>query len=67
MSAVDLKQTDKTEVTVEWVGGSTNDMIADSVVALLLGIDRSPASVKSEFLLFPFLKFALTKRFGGDQ
>jgi cleavage and polyadenylation specificity factor subunit 3 len=48
MSAVDVKQTDTTEVTVEWVGGSTNDMIADSVVALLLGIDRSPASVKSE-------------------
>jgi cleavage and polyadenylation specificity factor subunit 3 len=51
MGAVDLKQTKVTELTMEWVGSSTNDMIADSVLALVLGIDSSPASVKREPLV----------------
>lgn len=50
MKCVDLKMGggDGREVTMEWTGGSTNDMIADSVLALLMGIDTSPASVKSK-------------------
>ncbi|KAK4048247.1 endoribonuclease ysh1 [Microbotryomycetes sp. JL221] len=46
MSCVDVKMTDKHELSVEWVGSVTNDMVADSVMALLMGIDTSPASVK---------------------
>lgn len=50
MKCVDLKLGggDGREVLVEWTGGSTNDMVADSVLALLMGIDTSPASVKSK-------------------
>lgn len=32
--------------TVEWVGNVMNDAIADSVLAVLLSVDSSPASVK---------------------
>ncbi|KAK4047153.1 endoribonuclease ysh1 [Microbotryomycetes sp. JL201] len=46
MSCVDIKAVDKHELAVEWVGSVTNDMVADSVMALLMGIDTSPASVK---------------------
>ena len=48
MNAVDVKQPEQALVVLEWIGGSTSDMIADSVLALLLGIDRSPATVKRE-------------------
>ena len=48
MRTVDIKQTGEREVTLEWMGGSTNDMVADSVLALLMGVDTSPASVKSK-------------------
>ncbi|OBZ88252.1 Endoribonuclease ysh1 [Choanephora cucurbitarum] len=34
------------QVTLEWVGNAMNDMVADSVLAVLLSIDSSPASVK---------------------
>ncbi|GAA5887948.1 hypothetical protein JCM6882_000811 [Rhodosporidiobolus microsporus] len=46
MQTVDVKMTDKHELAIEWVGGVTNDMIADSVLAVVLGIEGSPASVK---------------------
>ncbi|GAA5820661.1 hypothetical protein JCM11251_003101 [Rhodosporidiobolus azoricus] len=46
MQTVDVKMTDKHELAIEWVGGVTNDMIADSVLAIVLGIEGSPASVK---------------------
>ncbi|GAA5967794.1 hypothetical protein JCM11641_005767 [Rhodosporidiobolus odoratus] len=46
METVDVKMTDKHELAIEWVGGVTNDMIADSVLAVVLGIEGSPASVK---------------------
>lgn len=49
MSTVDIKSTSPHELAIEWVGSVTNDMIADSVLALLIGIDSSPATVKSEF------------------
>lgn len=47
MQAVDIKAAGKFELAIEWVGSVTNDMVADSVIALVLGVDGSPASVKS--------------------
>ncbi|POY74501.1 hypothetical protein BMF94_2261 [Rhodotorula taiwanensis] len=46
METVDVKLVDKHVLAIEWVGGVTNDMIADSVLAIVLGIEGSPASVK---------------------
>ncbi|GAA6060101.1 hypothetical protein JCM10212_003509 [Sporobolomyces blumeae] len=46
MQTVDVKLVDKHELAIEWVGGATNDMVADSVLAVVLGIESSPASVK---------------------
>ncbi|ORY84136.1 Endoribonuclease YSH1 [Leucosporidium creatinivorum] len=46
MQAVDIKAAGKFELAIEWVGSVTNDMVADSVIALVLGVDGSPASVK---------------------
>jgi len=46
MNAVDVKQPESRLLTLDWIGGSTSDMIADSVLALILGIDRSPATIK---------------------
>jgi cleavage and polyadenylation specificity factor subunit 3 len=46
MNAVDVKLASEQEIVLEWVSGSSSDMIADAAVALILGIDRSPASVK---------------------
>lgn len=47
METVDVKHANDHQLTLEWIGSSANDMVADSVLALLLGIDSSPASVKS--------------------
>lgn len=47
MDTIDVKHTAENQVTLEWMGSSANDMVADSVLALLLGIDTSAASVKS--------------------
>ncbi|PWN90943.1 Metallo-hydrolase/oxidoreductase [Acaromyces ingoldii] len=48
MDVLDIKQsaTTRHELVLEWASSVANDMIADSAVALLLGIDSSPASVK---------------------
>ncbi|SNX83439.1 Endoribonuclease YSH1 [Melanopsichium pennsylvanicum] len=46
MGAVDVRQSAKHELLVEWVSSIANDMVADSIVALLLGIDSAPSSVK---------------------
>ncbi|KAF8069967.1 beta-lactamase-like protein [Lyophyllum atratum] len=46
MRAVDVKQTHDHELTLEWESSASNDMIADSTLALITGIDKSPASVK---------------------
>ena len=46
MGAVDIKHTRETELTLEWESSASNDMIADSCLALIVGIDKSPASVK---------------------
>jgi cleavage and polyadenylation specificity factor subunit 3 len=57
MGVLDLKHTTEHEITLEWESGASNDMIADSTIALIAGIDKSPASVKSrvEPLTFFFL------------
>ena len=49
MSAVDVKHTHEHELTLEWDSSASNDMIADSTLALITGIDKSPASVKRTF------------------
>ncbi|KIK67458.1 hypothetical protein GYMLUDRAFT_37588 [Collybiopsis luxurians FD-317 M1] len=46
MGAVDVKYTQENELTLEWDSSASNDMIADSTLALITGIDKSPASVK---------------------
>ncbi|PPQ90538.1 hypothetical protein CVT25_015852 [Psilocybe cyanescens] len=46
MGVVDVKHTGEHELTLEWESSSSNDMIADSTLALITGIDKSPASVK---------------------
>jgi len=46
MGAVDVKHTSGHELTLEWNSSASNDMIADSVMAVIVGIERSPASVK---------------------
>ncbi|KAG6819124.1 endoribonuclease ysh1 [Arthromyces matolae] len=46
MGAIDVKHTSDHELTLEWESSASNDMIADSTLALITGIDRSPASVK---------------------
>jgi cleavage and polyadenylation specificity factor subunit 3 len=48
MGAIDVKLTQEHELTLEWDSSSSNDMIADSTLALITSIDRSPASVKCE-------------------
>jgi cleavage and polyadenylation specificity factor subunit 3 len=54
MGVVDVKHTQEHELTIEWESSSSNDMIADSTLALITGIDKSPASVKRMFY-FPFI------------
>lgn len=54
MGVIDVKHTQEHELTIEWESSSSNDMIADSTLALITGIDKSPASVKRMFY-FPFI------------
>lgn len=44
-----MKHTQEHELTLEWESSSSNDMIADSTLALITSIDSSPASVKCAF------------------
>jgi len=46
MGAVDVKQTAENELALEWDSSAANDMIADSILAVITEIDKSPASVK---------------------
>ncbi len=46
MSAVDVKQTAPHELILEWDSSAANDMIADSTLAVITEIDKSPASAK---------------------
>ncbi|KAI9272785.1 beta-lactamase-like protein [Phascolomyces articulosus] len=46
---IDIKQLERrnNQLTLEWIGNAMNDMIADSVLAVILSVDSSPASVKA--------------------
>lgn len=59
MGAVDVKHTQEQELTLEWDSSASNDIIADSCLALILGIDKSPASVKCTELLLD-LQFTMS-------
>jgi len=52
-NTVTVKSIGKSQLQIEWKSDNTGDMIADSVLAVLLQIEGSPASVKSK------LKFLL--------
>jgi cleavage and polyadenylation specificity factor subunit 3 len=52
MGVVDLKLVEEHVVVLEWESSGSNDMIADSTIALIAGIDKSPASVKCMFSSF---------------
>lgn len=41
-----MKEYNVNHVLLEWTGNSVNDMVADSVLAVILNIESSPASVK---------------------
>ena len=49
MGILDVKHSQEHELTLEWESSASNDMIADSTLALVTGIDKSPASVKREY------------------
>ncbi|KAK4180732.1 beta-lactamase-like protein [Triangularia setosa] len=46
MGAITVRYRSNSEVEVEWEGNMLNDGIADAVMAVLLGIESSPAAVK---------------------
>jgi len=46
MNAVNLSQISQTIMEIQWASNTSNDMIADSALALLMGIDTSSATVK---------------------
>ncbi len=48
MGILDVKHSQEHELTLEWESSASNDMIADSTLSLVTGIDKSPASVKCE-------------------
>jgi cleavage and polyadenylation specificity factor subunit 3 len=50
MGIVDVKQTGEHELMLEWESSASNDMAADSTLALITGIDKSPASAKREHI-----------------
>jgi hypothetical protein len=57
MGAVDVKQTAGHELTLEWDSSAANDMIADSTLAVITEIDKSPASVKSMTCYNPTFRY----------
>lgn len=52
---MDVKQTQEHELILEWDSSASNDIIADSTLALITGIDKSPASVKCRTTLIILL------------
>lgn len=49
MDCVQVRYYASKDVVVEWEGNMLNDGVADAIMALLLGVEGSPAAVKSEF------------------
>jgi len=60
MGIVDAKQTGEHELTLEWESSASNDMVADSALALITGIDKSPASAKRKYPPLESLSFFLS-------
>ena len=52
MGVVSVTQTADHELTLAWSSDASNDVIADSALTLILGIDKSPASVKRTCSIF---------------
>lgn len=50
MGCVAVRCFDDGELELEWEGNMLNDGIADAVMAVLFGIESSPAAVKREYL-----------------
>lgn len=57
MQAVTIVHSSEQELTLEWVSSVSNDMIADSVLALLCGIDSNYATIKRESTVFRYLSY----------
>lgn len=53
MDVVDIKHTSEHEMTLEWESSPSNDMIADSTIALIASVDQSPASLQLTALSTP--------------
>jgi cleavage and polyadenylation specificity factor subunit 3 len=53
-----MKHTEEHELTIEWDSSASNDMIADSALTLITGIDKSPASVKCTILSPPHTHYS---------
>ncbi|CDZ96827.1 metallo-hydrolase oxidoreductase [Phaffia rhodozyma] len=69
MSSVDLKLVTERELTLEWIAGTSSDMIADAALSLILGIEESRSSVKRKTLTlfaFPFTDHNPTVPPGGE-
>lgn len=67
MNGVQVVQISPTAVELRWKSSSSNDMIADSALALLLGIDGSPATAKRKciFLLSSILLYTTCRQVRG--
>ena len=63
MGAIDVKQVSEHEMILEWDSSASNDMIADSTLALITGIDKSPASVKRVYLIVHTFNSVLIEKF----
>jgi cleavage and polyadenylation specificity factor subunit 3 len=51
MGCILVQYYDDSEVTLEWEGNILNDGVADAVMAVLLGVESSPAAVKRKLNL----------------
>jgi cleavage and polyadenylation specificity factor subunit 3 len=45
MDAVVVVFESQDEVSINWIGNSMNDTIADAVLCIILGVESSPASL----------------------
>ncbi len=49
MNAISVIRTGERELRLEWLANASNDMIADSTLALICGIDSNFATVKRKY------------------
>jgi cleavage and polyadenylation specificity factor subunit 3 len=60
MNVLDIKMIDQQQIALEWESSASNDMIADSALALILGVDTSPASIKCKSIGLSLPNFPLS-------